>query len=188
MSIGQGFDEVTPLQMVNLVATIANGGTLYRPRVVERIQGEVVPRRGSLAAGQVIQPFVPAIVRRNFLSPETVSLIQEGMHESVDLPGFLGTSFNVRDPRIDAAGKTGTSEATDLKGNQVPHAWWVGYAPYQNPKIAVAVVVPNADTEGAYGAAPVAHKIFEDYFHLKPSKPNWLDDVIHFLVGSGHAG
>jgi penicillin-binding protein 2 len=189
MAIGQGFDESTPLQMANIVATIANGGTLYRTRIVERVQGQVSPKHGVLSRGQVIQPFVPSIVRRNFLQPETLGLIQQGMHESVSLPGFLGTSFAVRDRRIDAAGKTGTAEAFNAKGLPSPHSWWIGYAPFRHPKIAVAVIIPNADTEGAYGAAPIAHKIFEDYFHLKPTKVNWLDDVIpHDLVGSGRAG
>jgi cell division protein FtsI/penicillin-binding protein 2 len=148
----------------------------------------VIPRLGKQQHGTIIQPFVPSIARRNFLSPQTIRLIQQGMHASVDLPGTLGTSFNVRDARIDAAGKTGTSEAMDSNGNSSPHAWWVGYAPFKNPKIAVAVIVPNANTEGAFGAAPIAHKIFEDYFNLKPNKANWLDDVSHFLVGAGHAG
>ena len=111
MGIGQGFNLATPLQMVNIAATIANGGTLYRPRIIQQIVGRVQPRTGLLRRAGVIQPFAPSIIRRNFLSAGTIHLIQQGMHESVTLPIALhGTSFNVTDPRIDAAGKTGTAE------------------------------------------------------------------------------
>jgi penicillin-binding protein 2 len=131
-----------------------------------------------------IRPFVPSIVRRNFIDPDNLALIQEGLHESVTLPGYEGTSYNVRDPRFDAAGKTGTAEAPGG-----PDAWWVGYAPFQNPKIAVAVLVPHVPSEGATASAPIAHKIFEDYFHLPPHKKNWLSDVYRFLVSdAGRAG
>jgi penicillin-binding protein 2 len=187
MAIGQGFTTATPLQMVNAAAAIANGGTLYRPRLVDHVVGRVVPRRGTLRHAQIVQPFVPTIIRRGFIAPDNFALIQEGMHESVDLPGYLGTSYNVRDPRIDAAGKTGTAEDHLPDGTSAPDAWWVGYAPFHHPKIAVIVMVPGADAEGAYVAAPIAHKIFEDYFHLPPSKPNWVDDVQRTLLPNGGA-
>lgn len=190
-AIGQGFDLTTPLQMVNVAATIANGGTLYRPRIVKEIVGRVVPRRGILARAQVVQPFVPHPVRSNFIDPGNLSLIQQGMHGSVTNDWNTGTGYFVYDPRIDAAGKTGTAEDNP----RPPHAWWVGYAPYTNPKVAVVVMIPNANGEGAYVAAPIAHKLLEDYFHLKPSKPKtpgpcgcWLDDVSQTLVGSGGGG
>lgn len=178
MAIGQGQNLATPLQMVNLTSTIANGGTLYRPRLVDRIIGRVIPQKGLLPRTQVIRPFVPSIVRRNVINPDNLALIQQGLHMSVT-PLPYGTSFNVVDPRIDAAGKTGTAE--DIGG---PDAWWIGYAPFNHPRVAVCVLVPNADSEGAYVAAPVAHKVLEDYFHLPPSKKDWLNDVQRFLVQS----
>lgn len=184
MAIGQGFNDATPLQMVNLTATIANGGTLYQPHIVQRIVGRTLPRRGVTAYPGTIQPFVPVAIRRNFISPTNLELIQEGMHHSVDWGSSgLGTSFLVTDRRIDAAGKTGTAEVT----GHPPHAWWLGYAPYNHPKIAVAVMVPYSGGEGAYVAAPIAHKIFEDYFHLRPTKPNWLVDVQALLAFPGGA-
>jgi cell division protein FtsI/penicillin-binding protein 2 len=181
MAIGQGWDWATPLQMANVAATIANGGTLLRPRVVDHITGAVVPKKGVLNQPQVIQPFVPSIVRRNVLNPDNLALIQEGMHMSVT-PLPYGTSWNVVDPRIDAAGKTGTAE--DSTGNGAPDAWWIGYAPFKHPKVAVCVLVPNANAEGAYVAAPIAHKMLEDYFRLAPLKKNWLIDVQQLLVPS----
>ncbi|HEX8917572.1 MAG TPA: penicillin-binding protein 2 [Chloroflexota bacterium] len=189
MAIGQGYDLATPLQMVNVAATIANGGTLYSPRIIERVVGRVIPRRGVLPYTQVIQPFVPTVVRRNFINQYNLSLIQQGMHESVTLPNWEGTSYLAQDPRVDAAGKTGTAEDNNPRP---PDSWWVGYAPFNNPQIAVVVTVPHAGGEGAYVSAPIAHKIFEDYLHLPPAKPKtpgpcgcWLDDVQPILVGTG---
>jgi penicillin-binding protein 2 len=181
MAIGQGQDWATPLQMVNVAATIANGGTLLRPRVVDHISGTVIPQKGALATSQVLQPFVPSIVRHNVISPDNLALIQQGMHMSVT-PLPYGTSWNVVDPRINAAGKTGTAE--DSTGNGAPDAWWIGYAPFNHPQVAVCVLVPNANAEGAYVAAPIAHKVLEDYFHLAPLKKDWLVDVQQMLVPS----
>lgn len=178
MAIGQGLNWVTPLQIVNMAATIANGGTVYRPNVLDSIKGRFIPRLGSLKRERVLQPFAPTILRRDFIDPDNLALIQEGMHESVQLPvSEDGTSYNVADPRFDPAGKTGTAEAPGG-----PDAWWVGYAPFHNPKVAVVVLIPHAFSEGATASAPIAHKIFEDYFHLPPLKKNWLSDVIRFLV------
>jgi penicillin-binding protein 2 len=179
MAIGQGQNLVTPLQMANVAATVANGGTLYRPRIVDHIVGRITPRKRISRRSHIILPFVPQIIRRGFIDPGNLALIQEGMHESVTLPDWEGTSYYVKDPRIDAAGKTGTSEAPGGA-----NAWWIGYAPFNNPRVAVAVVVPNASSEGAYTAAPIAHKIFEDYFHKKPTEPNWLMDVSRQLTSS----
>jgi penicillin-binding protein 2 len=180
MAIGQGQNLATPLQMVNLASTIANGGTLLRPRVVDHITGTIIPQKGELRHTQVIQPFVPSIIRRNVINPDNLALIQQGMHMSVT-PLPYGTSFNVVDPRIDAAGKTGTSEDNP----RAPHAWWIGFAPFKHPQVAVCVLVPNANGEGAYVAAPIAHKVLEDYFHLAPLKKDWLIDVTQQLVPSG---
>lgn len=178
MAIGQGYNLATPLQMANVAATIANGGTLLRPRLIDRIVGRVTPRVGISNSPHVVQPFVPEIVRSHFISPSNLQLIQEGMHASVNPNPNLGTSNLVADSRVDAAGKTGTAESGIGKP---PHAWWIGYAPYNNPQVAVCVMIPYANSEGATAAAPIAHKIFEDYFHLPPSKPNWLSDVTHYL-------
>jgi cell division protein FtsI/penicillin-binding protein 2 len=143
----------------------------------------------------VIQQFVPSMIRRNVIPPENLALIRHGMYLGAH-DGFTGTSYEAFDPRIAIAGKTGTAEVL----NKAPHAWWTGFAPYNNPKIAVTVLVPHANAEGAEFAAPIAHKIIEDYFHLKPlrnllnangaentdgSNGGWLDDVQQQLVGGG---
>jgi penicillin-binding protein 2 len=172
--------------MVNAMSSIANGGTLYRPTLIQQIVGRVIPRRGVLRHPTVIQPFVPTIIRRNFIDPTNIALIQQGLHESVTLPGWTGTSYYVKDPRIDPAGKTGTAETprTDQ-----PDAWWLGYAPFNNPQVAVVVMVPYAAGEGAYVAAPIAHKLLEDYFHVSPileppATTSWVQEVQQQLVGN----
>jgi penicillin-binding protein 2 len=188
VGIGQGDNLVTPLQMVNVASTIANGGTLYRPQIIDHITGRIVPRTGISAKEHTILPFVPEPVRSGFVSPQNLALIQQGMYESVNAPGqWTGTSWLAQDPRIKLAGKTGTAEVYE----KAPHAWWIGYAPFKHPKVAVVVMVPNADSEGAYIGAPIGHKMIEDYFHLQPyliDRPGdtyWLDDVSQQLVGPG---
>ncbi|GAC1443114.1 MAG: penicillin-binding protein 2 [Chloroflexota bacterium] len=178
-AIGQGFDLTTPLQMVNVAATIANGGTLYRPRLINKVTGRVDPNGRIYRRPRLLRPFVPSIVRRDFIDPANLALIQEGMHSSVSNSWDTGTSYYMYDPRIDAAGKTGTAEASGG-----PHAWWIGYAPFNHPRVAICVMVPNANAEGAYVSVPIAHKLLEDYFHLPSSKQNWLSDVQPLLVGA----
>ena len=165
-AIGQGFNLVTPLQMVSVASTIANGGTLYRPRIVDKIVGRISASGKTYKHSRVIQPFVPDPIRRNFVSAANLALIREGMHHSVT-SDWTGTSHLVYDPRIDAAGKTGTAEVN----GKSPNSWWLGFAPYNNPQVAIVVLVPNVAAEGAYAAAPIAHKLLEDYFNLKPTSP-----------------
>ena len=186
MAIGQGDDLATPLQMVNITATIANGGTLYQPKIIGSLSGRVDPKRGILRKSRALQSFVPTVMRRNFIAPENIALIQSGLHASVQ-PFPKGTSYNVVDNRIDPAGKTGTAE--DHPENQpnvaAADAWWVGYAPFSQPKVAVVVLVPNAGSEGAFTAAPIARKLLDDYFNLPPVKQNWLSDVTRSLASTG---
>jgi penicillin-binding protein 2 len=173
-AIGQGDDLATPLQMANIAATIANGGIEYRPHVVEKIVGRVNPGHGVTNRPRIVRTSASTIIRRDFVSASNLALIQLGMRRSVTIPELQnGTSFNVADPRLDAAGKTGTSQVY----GHAADAWWIGYAPYDAPKVAIAVLVPYADSEGAFAAAPIAQKVLQDYFHLKPLKANWLDDV-----------
>jgi penicillin-binding protein 2 len=155
---------------------------------VDHITGRIVPRTGISRQERTILPFVPAPVRSGFISPDNLALIQQGMYESVNAPGqWTGTSWLAQDPRITLAGKTGTAEVY----GKAPHAWWIGYAPFNHPKVAVVVMVPNANSEGAYVGAPIGHKMIEDYFHLQPylvdhpGDTYWLDDVSQILVGPG---
>lgn len=174
MGIGQGDTLVTPLQMVRVVSVIANGGNLVRPTIIDAVTGpngkHVLPGKNYGAT--------PHIVRRHFVAKWVTSMIGDGMHLGVTwgYPGDpLGTSYGQVDIRTNGAGKTGTAQTPPWAT-----AWWLGFAPYNHPRIAVCVVVPQARAEGAYAAAPIASKIMMDYLH-KPD-PNWLNLVTKRLL------
>jgi len=146
-SIGQGDLLITPLQMLRATATIANGGKLLQPQLVKKI---VNPE------GKVIKEFGPRIERENFIDSSIIKTVQEGMRMAVT----DGSARNMADLPISVAGKTGTAQFFD---NQKTHAWFECYAPYENPEIAVIVLI-----EGGGGgheiAAPVAKEILNYYF------------------------
>jgi penicillin-binding protein 2 len=162
LSIGQGFLTVTPLQMLNAVNVIANGGTLYRPRIVHHVTD---------AQGNVVQPFEPEILRTLPISAENLSLIQQGMAGSVE----YGTSTRTQIDGVRVSGKTGTAQfcddimcGTPGKYDQPEHAWFAAYASLEGveePQVSVIVFLYNGG-EGSTVAVPIAHDILEHYFGL----------------------
>jgi penicillin-binding protein 2 len=166
LSIGQGHLIVTPLQIARMMAAIANGGTLYRPYVVDRIGagGDTLPE-------QVTQPQAVGTLP---LSPENLTVIQEALLGVTTHP--IGTATH-RFAGLDilVAGKTGTAEAGAADAQ--PHAWFAAYAPADNPEIALAVVVENAG-EGSTVAAPLARQVIEAYYGLplSPLPPQAEED------------
>jgi penicillin-binding protein 2 len=164
-SIGQGYVLATPLEMANVTAVIANGGTLYHPQIIR----EVINERG-----EVIQPFTPKIIRQVRLDPYYLRLIQDTLWEVVNDPG--GTAWRSRLEGFEYAGKTGTAEFCDDVAyatgicyvgiqNLPTHAWFVSYAPARNPQIAMAVYVWNGG-QGSGVAAPITQRIYNRYFNL----------------------
>jgi penicillin-binding protein 2 len=150
--IGQGLLEVTPIQMLNVVCTVANGGTVYRPYLVDAIETN---------DGKIIRRFTPQRVRQISVLLEDIQLIQKGMWGVVNAPG--GTGGLARLPNIELCGKTGTAENPHGR----THAWFCGYGPFQKPELAVIVMVE----EGGFGgttAAPLARQLFETYFSSEP--------------------
>ena len=131
-AIGQGFVAATPLQMAVATATIANGGTIYEPQIVY----EVRDSRGNL-----VRPFQPIVRRQLEIDPEALRVIREGMALST----LAGTSHDalVALPEMMIAGKTGTAEfaqtgpATGEEG--MTHGWFIAFAPFDDPEIAIAV-------------------------------------------------
>jgi penicillin-binding protein 2 len=164
-TIGQGFVLSTPLQVLNSIAALANGGTLYQPTVVREIlDGE----------GNVVQPFTPHVIRRLPASPENIRLVQRGMLEAV-VNGTAAGYVDVEAIGVSVAGKTGTAEYCDnlaiqknlcVFGNWPTHAWISLYAPFENPEIAVVAFVYNGG-EGAVTAGAVASRVLQAYFDLK---------------------
>lgn len=162
-AIGQGFVLVTPLQLLNLISSISNGGMLYRPQIVERIER---------TNGKVLKSYPPAPIGKIPLCRENLQLIQRALYGVVNEPH--GTGRIARIKGVDLAGKTGTAQVIslreDVKDEDVPHeyrdhAWFVAYAPVENPIISVAVLVEHGG-HGASAAAPLAREVMKKYFTI----------------------
>jgi penicillin-binding protein 2 len=163
-AIGQGFDLVTPLQLLNATVAVANGGTLYRPQVVREIRD---------AEGNTVQGFVPEIIRQVPVSAQNLAIVREGMRAAVT----RGTAWRVNLAEVAVAGKTGTAEypgPRDAEGNLPTHAWFTAFAPYEEPEIALLVFISGGH-EGAKVAVPIAAQILRAYFGL-PTPPG--EDIV----------
>ena len=161
VSIGQGYVLTTPLQMAMLAATVANGGTSYFPRLVDKI----VAPDGTLVRQE------PVKVRASMLdlgfTPEKIELVRRGMWDVVNRGG--GTAPAARIKGNEVAGKTGTAQfwRGGVKDN---HTWFIAFAPYNEPRYAVAVLVQGAQSGGGV-AAPIAAKILSDIFKMEEGGP-----------------
>lgn len=145
-SIGQGYVVSTPLQLANYVAAIANNGILYKPRLVSQIRkkdGESVDIK-------------PEILQNNADLQGIIKIVQEGMRQTV----ISGTARSLRELSVEVAGKTGTAQFGSEKKT---HAWFVSYAPYQDPEIALVVLVEGGG-EGSSSAVPMTKEVYRWYF------------------------
>ncbi len=149
-AIGQGDLLVTPLQMVTAVSAIANGGRLYQPQIAKEFRD---------SSGNLVQSFAPKATRQGFISPANLQTVQEGMRMSVT----DGSSRKLGELPFSSAGKTGTAQFFD---NQKTHAWFECYAPYENPQIAVVVLIEGGGA-GNEVAVPVAENVLKAYFGLQ---------------------
>jgi penicillin-binding protein 2 len=174
MSIGQGFVTVTPLQMLNAMASIANGGTLYRPQLIMDVLDPL--EKDATGRPKVVNPFKPAIIRRLPVSESNMAFVVQGLRAGM-MTGrtqegtiFIGTSNNAEIPGLPMAGKTGTAEygEPDDKGKMKTHGWFSAFAPYDNPKVVVLVFVDNG---GASDASERVEDIIRFYFNLPEQAP-----------------
>ena len=149
LAIGQGDILVTPLQVANFTSAIANGGTLYVPRIVDRI--------GRNYKNATINE--PRILNKDFIDKYNINVIQQGLRAAVT----YGTARSLSSLNVEVAGKTGTAQFSSEK---LPHAWFTGYAPYRNPEIVITVLIEEGEG-GDISATPIAKKIFEWYFQPK---------------------
>jgi penicillin-binding protein 2 len=156
IAIGQGKVLVTPLQVATFVSAVANGGTLYRPQLVQQIQP---------VSGDPINVFKPQANGTLPVKPENLKVIQDAMREVAR--NTRGTAYyTLGNFAIPVAAKTGTAESSAIE----PHAWFAGYSLNNNPDkpdIAVAVLVDNQG-EGATWAAPIFRRVMEIYFFGHP--------------------
>jgi len=159
-AIGEGFLQATPLQMLNAMVAVANGGTLYKPEMVLYITD---------ADGNRVRSFRPQIVNHVPVSAENLAIVREGLEAAVQ----WGTATKAQVPGLNVAGKTGTAEFCDALAIQLgycavglakpTHAWFTAYAPADDPQIALVVYIYNGG-EGSQAAAPVAQKILQFWF------------------------
>ncbi len=162
ISIGQGYNLTTPLQMAVVMAGVANGGAIYRPQLLKSIR---------TVEGVVSVEPTPEVVARMPASEKTLAVIREGLRRVVN--HRKGTAYNyVRSPDVVMLGKTGTAQVVSRKSDEeqpeklnrkhLSHAWFIGSAPYDAPKIAVSVIIEHGE-HGSSGAGPVAKAIMIAY-------------------------
>nr|MBN1228449.1 hypothetical protein [Anaerolineae bacterium] len=177
IAIGQGDVLVTPLQMAVLIAAIANGGTLYQPQFVDRI--------GLIAeAPSVITE--PVMLGQVDISSDTLAAIRESMYGVTSNPSIGTAAYRFRGIEIPVAGKTGTAQ---VSGVGAPNAWFGGFAPYDNPEIAVVVLIENGG-QGSSVAAPIFRRIVEKYYGLtvNPYPADWGNPDTFDFVEEGQVG
>jgi penicillin-binding protein 2 len=167
MAIGQGFVQVTPLQMARIMAAIANGGQLMRPTVIDRI---------GAAAGAPEESWPAEAQSRIPLTEEQLQTLRDALRAVTNSSSGTAT-WVFENLGVPVAGKTGTAETVISE----PHAWFAGYAPadfytaldgteHDRPEIAIVVMIENAG-EGSAVAAPIFRRIVELYYGITPLKP-----------------
>ncbi len=149
-SIGQGDVLATPLQLADYIATIANGGTVYKPQIVDAIIDE---------SGKIIEDIQPVVIRKNFIEAKNIKVVQEGMRATIT----RGTGRSLNELAVTSAGKTGTAQ---FGLNKDLHSWFVAYAPYKDPEIALVILVEGGG-EGNELAVPIAKNVLKWYFEPK---------------------
>jgi penicillin-binding protein 2 len=172
VAIGQSYNLVTPLQMLVLISAVANDGIIYKPLVLKTIETDedkILFKSESQVIGKL-----PA-------SSPTLQIVKRGLWEVVN--NRKGTARIARVAGIEISGKTGTAQVVssdiyetaskeEREHNLKPHAWFVAYAPSDDPQIAVAVIVEHGE-HGSSTAVPIVKELIKTY--LSNDKPgNWL--------------
>ena len=153
-SIGQGDMMATPLQMAAMTSCVANGGKYYQPRIIRKVvanNGEVLLRD---------QPVLKSDIIAMGVAPEDFELIRKGMWMAVNELG--GTARRAKMEEVEVAAKTGTAQTID-NGQKSHNAWMISFAPYENPRYAVCVVVQNGASGGKV-CGPLTHLIYRGLF------------------------
>ena len=172
IAIGQGYNLVTPLQMAVFMAAIGNGGTLYRPRIIATIED---------SDAKIIRKIEPEIMGGLPASKETLDIVKKGLLKVVQ--SERGTARSIRLKNVEIVGKTGTAQVFSVKkGEKIDtenleyalrdHAWFVCFAPANNPVIAISVIIEHGE-HGSSAAAPIAGALIKQYIQepLQKSGP-----------------
>jgi penicillin-binding protein 2 len=167
LGIGQGAIHLTPLEMAVGYAALATGGEVMRPRVVSKVVGK---------DGKVVE-HAPAMLRKLPWNPENVAFIRKALAGVVN---DYGTGGGAKLPGIVVGGKTGTAQVASVKGKMIKsenlpyqirdHAWFVGFAPVDDPQIVVAAMVEHGG-HGGSAAAPIVKAVMQEFFRTRPVGP-----------------
>jgi len=165
IAIGQGYNLTTPLQMLLLTAAVANGGTLYRPFIVRSIRS---------VEGTDIMTALPEKTGKLPVSSENLAIVKKGLWKVVNSEKGTARRY-VHSNHVEMSGKTGTAQVVSRKVDHEihrkdvirPHAWFVGYAPSENPQIAVAVLIEHGGA-GSSTAGPIAREMMFSWLHPEP--------------------
>ena len=149
LSIGQGYLLLTPLQVHNIITAIAGEGEIYKLHLVKKIIS---------ANGKTIKEIKPEIYKKLNFSPDTFQILKEGLRQTI----LKGTGWRANIKELAVAGKTGTAQ--NPQGET--HAWFIGFAPYENPEVCITVFIENGG-EGGEAAAPIARAMLEKYFDIQ---------------------
>jgi penicillin-binding protein 2 len=184
VAIGQGYDLATPMQLAMLTAAVANGGARLRPTLVKSIKS---------ADGTIVTQAEPEVIGHLPISPANLALVRQGLWNVVN--HHKGTAYKVRIEGLEMCGKTGTAQVVgrkpgvtlseeELAEHLKPHAWFVGYAPAVDPKIAVAVIIENGE-HGSSAAAPVVSTVIRHYLLGPEPEPEEGEGAVAVTKGEG---
>jgi penicillin-binding protein 2 len=185
-TIGQGYVLATPMQLLESISTVANNGILMQPTLIKDIlspDGKVIKAFKPVQVRDITKD--PVIAEYNdqiptgktvTVQPWVINLLKQGLKgvvsEGTASAQFAGDKYNLA---TDSAGKTGTAEYCDDVAQKAnicqpqdwpAHAWYIGYAPFDNPEIAVVAFVYHGE-EGSTTSAPIVRKVMDAYFELK---------------------
>jgi penicillin-binding protein 2 len=146
MAIGQGFVTVTPLQMAVATSAIANGGKVFRPQLVDKI----------IDSDGRAEDLKKELLRERFVSLESIRIIKEAMRETV----ISGSGASMNDMDTPVSGKTGTAQ---FGGEDKTHSWFISFAPFENPEIAMAIIIQGGG-EGHDWAVPATEAVLRKFF------------------------
>jgi penicillin-binding protein 2 len=167
VAIGQGYVSVTPIQLAELAAEVANGGTFYKPQFVKQIDA---------LDGSMVKAFPPVVESETRIDPQVLDEVRSAMGDVVNAPD--GTGHAAKIDGIIVAGKTGTAQVvkeaqgartkeTALPDKYRDHGWFMAFAPRDHPKIAIACIIEHSG-HGGSSAAPVVKAVMQKYFELNP--------------------
>ena len=171
-AVGQGYMNATPIQLVTFLSAVANGGKIFLPQVVERVEN---------IFGKTLKEYPPVETGRAHVSEKSLHFVQDALMGAVNEPHGTGNASALKDIKV--AGKTGTAQvvrmAQDFKKGDTQrmplkfrdHAWFAAFAPVEDPRIAVIVLAEHGGF-GAAAAAPIAKQVFEKYFEQETSAPS----------------